>query len=174
MSNPYSAPDSDLDTASYSKAIPWLWSIYNAYVLFALAVQALFFMTGKTERLITGLLEAEPAMQNGMPLEQMVTGFLVFNYLLVVVMIAIGYLLVWRVNCRNRWALYVFCAYMVLWLLMGTDSFTTTLDLPGYEMGLLDYLANGIGILGDVLLFAWAIWGWRRFPPGHGRADLSA
>lgn len=174
MSNPYSAPDSDLDTLNQSKNIPWLWTIYNTLVMFGVAAQILLFATGRVQQQVIGMLQTGSPMPAEVPMEQMVAGFLVFNYLLVGLMIVIGYLLVWRVNCRNLWALYLFSAYMVLWFFLGLESFNMILDLPDYEADFLDYATNLIGLFGDVLLFVWAIWGWRQFPPGRGGADMSA
>jgi len=102
-------------------------------------------------------------MTNDLSVSEMALGLMVFSYFIAAVFSLIGYFLVWRVNCRNRWALYLISAYMVFWFGLGIYSFLSTLNTPGYQVTFLDYCTTIISQLWAVAVFVWAIRGWRRY-----------
>lgn len=161
MSDPYSTPESDLSVKQASKKLPWLWTIYNGYMVFSLITTCILVLTGKSWQMFYGMANANPAP--GVPAESFAYGIMIFSYVFVLILIAIGYLLVWRVNCRNLWALCVFAIYMIIWFLLGAYSLVTVFDIPGYEVTFLDYFTNIVSQLWTLVLLIWPIWAWRKY-----------
>ena len=123
----------------------------------------IFYVTGKTPEMFRALVEADPAAPADSRANAIAFGLMLFNYLFTLLLVAIGYLLVWRLNRRGKVALFLYALYMLALFGLGAFSFSSEFDLPGYEITVLDYVGGSVGNAWVLALLVWGIWGWNRF-----------
>ena len=163
VTDPYTAPASDVSLRRASPGVPWLWTLYNGYVLYALTLIVIFYLVGKTPEMFRAYVGADAAASAGSRANAIAFGLMLFNYLLTLVFFAIGYLLVWRVNRGGNIALYLYAVYLSLLLGLGIYSFITGLRLPGYEPTWLDHFAGITTNAWVAILLGWGICGRIRY-----------
>jgi len=162
MNDPYSTPDSDISVSQKnSSKIPWLWTLYNSYVGFSICTAFVNIATGKSMKMFVGIARLDTSNFQGFSIEEYALELMTFSYFVTLVFVLIGYLFVWRVNRRNKWALYALSAYLVFWFALGVFSFVAIFEIPGYEITTLNYLTNIGGNIWVVAIFVWLILGWR-------------
>ena len=142
--------------------MPWLWTFYNSFVLYNIVVTVIYIATGKIQKFITGIIESDPGYSDTVPLAEAVLGLFVFNSLLILILVSVGYILVWRVNRRNAWALYALTVFCLLWLALGTYSYYVSFSIPGYQVTMFDHLNYVIGSLFLIVIFVRPYIGWNR------------
>jgi hypothetical protein len=162
VSNPYSTPDSDVSKSTPSLKVPWLWTIYNTFIIFIVLGNVMYVSTGKMREMFAGTIKADPSYSSGAPIAEAVLGLFVVNYLIMLVLVLVGYFLVWRVNRRNTWALYALTVFSLLWLALGIYSYVFSFSIPGYQVSMLDHVDLVIGTLFLIVIFTRPYFGWRK------------
>ncbi len=162
MSDPYSTPDSDVSTPENSIKVPWLWTLYNSFILYLIISNVIYIVSGKLKQLYVGFVKSDLRFSDEIPLNEAVIGLVVFNYLVMIVMVLIGYLLVWRINRRNTWALYSSTIYFIIWGALSVYSFVISFRIEGYQNTVLDYADMAIGTLFILAIAIRPYFGWKR------------
>ena len=161
MSNPYTTPNADVSESLPRFRVPWLWTIYNSFILYTILIFVIYLSSGKTREYFTATIKSDPSITDAESFDDAMLGLYVINYFIFFVLAITGYLLVWRVNHRDTWALFALTVLSLLWIALGAYSYIFSLGLPDYHISMLDHVVIVIDTLFLMAILVRPYIGWR-------------